>query len=533
MTEDLTSISHPCVLVLADVASNAQSLVERVLRPAKIDSWTEDVDAPNADLLVVDITQIMGDPLVGLRNRREHGDHAPAIVLAAHFPQSKLRDFLRLGVGDVLLKPYRPQELIEAIQDLYEARSQESDKEKLTRQLESSREHVRHRSEEIHLLSEIGRAVVSLGDLERILPRVVEAAAFMTEAEEANIYLADDEIDGLALRASKQAGAQKATLQRLRVEDSLVGQVFDSGQPVLRQPSLEAGPVKIQTGFVVRALAQVPIRKHNKICGVLGVYNHLATRTFNEHHLTLLMALADWAGVALERADLLLSKGAPRAIGEDKLERAYEAQRIVDLMLKEEFGPLQGEQARALKELRRTLTPLTGPLESQELKPLVDLSVILQDVIQLRANTLEARQHEIEIGPSLAIPPFPGDPVRTKQVVDALLASAISRSSNGRIVLNSHRFEVQDGKANGLAPPEHLELKDGVWIAVTVSDTSPGLPDVIQQALNSPEVDISAGKQGPGLSMGEVRLVASSLGGVVWHDQTPAGTTLIFAIPTT
>ena len=38
---------------------------------------------------------------------------------------------------------------------------------------------------------------------------------------------------------------------------------------------------------------------------MLGVYNRLALRSFNEQHVTLLMTLADWAGVALDRAALV------------------------------------------------------------------------------------------------------------------------------------------------------------------------------------------------------------------------------------
>ena len=54
----------------------------------------------------------------------------------------------------------------------------------------------------------------------------------MTDAEEASIYLADTETDEVVLRATKQAGERQATLQRLRADDMLVGQVFSSGQPI-------------------------------------------------------------------------------------------------------------------------------------------------------------------------------------------------------------------------------------------------------------------------------------------------------------
>jgi GAF domain-containing protein len=68
---------------------------------------------------------------------------------------------------------------------------------------------------------------------------------------------------------------------------------------------MDSGPVKVQTGFMVQSVVKVPIRLRKEVVGVLGVYNRLALRSFNEQHVTLLMTLADWAGVALDRAALV------------------------------------------------------------------------------------------------------------------------------------------------------------------------------------------------------------------------------------
>ena len=88
---------------------------------------------------------------------------------------------------------------------------------------------------------------------------MVEAAAFVTDAEEANIYLAEPGTDELVFRASKNPESRQASLQRLRVTDTLVGEVFRTGQALLHQPSLEGGPVKVQTGFMVQSLVEVPL----------------------------------------------------------------------------------------------------------------------------------------------------------------------------------------------------------------------------------------------------------------------------------
>jgi len=528
------------VVVIADIESNASALVENILRPAGIEAWREGEETPTPDLLIVDVTQLMGDPLAGLRSRRTNGDDTPALILAARIPQSRLRDFFRLGVADILMKPYRPQELIDAIHNLVETRSKESDTEVLSRKLESSREHVRQRSEEIKLLGDIGRTVVNLGDLDQILTRVTEAAAFVTDAEEANIYLVEPNSDELVLRASKQAGESRASLQRLRVEDTVVGQVYRTGQSVLRQPSLEGGPVKIQTGFLVRSLINVPIRVKNSVTGVLGVYNRMASRPFNEHQLTLLTSLADWTGVALEQAQLLevtkrVSTGelAPKD-GLPFMEKPIrDALDRVGKLLEEDQFSFSAQQLATLEGLKLSLLrglaqtkPSSAVPESSEM---IDLTLILQKIIETWRPTAQDHGLDLIFGPSLPISPVPGERLPVQQVLENLVSAAINRTTEGRVVCNLHRFDVEGGEADGFSPPDPGSLEDGIWLAVTIADSSPGLPPDVILALTSDESVPSMGREGAGLSMGEIRMIAQSIGAVIWYDQTPAGTTIIFA----
>jgi signal transduction histidine kinase len=364
----------------------------------------------------------------------------------------------------------------------------------------------------------------------------VEAAVFVTDAEEANIYLADPGTNELSLRASKQAGEREATLQRLRVSDTLVGQVFSTGLPVMRQPSLEGGQVKVQTGFLVQSLVKVPIRVRNEIVGVLGIYNRLAPRAFNETHLTVLSGLADWAGVALEHAELVQQArqapkngSASRAIL-DGLDRTVDM--LGRLAQARAAGPaFQSEIMALLRELRSVQAqPMAAPAEAQP-SNLVDMQRLIEQVAGELRPIAARRGLELvaEVGPGL--PLVPGDRGRILQIVGGLTAAAIRRTQHGRILLDAHTFTVRSGRSDGLAPPDHIELTDGPWLAVTVADTSSGLsPDTIR-ALTSERAEAGTGELGPGLTMGEVRLVTESLGGALWHDQTPAGTLITVALP--
>lgn len=552
--------SSPKIIVIADVESNAQAIVERILKPSGFQAWIRGDDSPPPDVLVVDVTQLRGDPLASLRNYRSTGAEAPAILLAAHFPLSKLRELFRLGVSDFLLKPYRPSELCQAISELGETRSTEVDTSILANRMERLREQLRLRTEEIRMLSEIGRTVVNLEDLNEILRSVCEAAAFMTDAEEASIYLAEPESKELVLRATKQAGDRHATLQKLRSSDTLVGEVFHSGQPVLRQPSMDAGPVKVQTGFLVQSTANVPLRVKNRVAGVLGVYNRLAPRTFNQHHLTLLIALADWAGVALEQATLKRGMRTqpldPKAAGTAPIAARQQPEptpqethvatpELIDGINSVYFSlselldnPADLTESAGKETLQAILTQLEGlrdspvvMLDEDQADELVDLPRAINEAVTNMKPVAQGKGLDLISERGDPIPIFRGEPDRVRQVLEALVAAAIRRTARGRVVLETHRFEVLRSQSDEFALTVNVDIHDGAWAAVRVSDSSPGLsPDTVQ-AITDSKVNPGTGNMGPGLSMGEVRMIVESMGGVMWYEHTPASTSITVALP--
>lgn len=540
MTDSETRRAPPRVVVLADAEGAAPAIVERILRPAGIPAWAEPDEAPPADILLVDITASRGDSLALLRSRRASGDEAPAIVLAARFAPDQLRDLFRLGVGDILMKPYRPVEVVQAILNLVESRSADVNAKLLTRRLEAARDQVQRRTEEIRLISEIGRAVVSLSDLDLILRRVVESAAYLTDAEEANLYLADPESNEVVLRASKQAGDHQATLPRLRTTDSLAGEVYRTGQPILRQPA-EGGPVKVQTGFLAQSLIQVPLRKHDEVVGVLGVYNPLTPRRFTDHHLTLMTSLAAWAGVALEHADLLRQARVydVEPIAEDEVPEGAsdletELRRALVLLkplLGSELSPVSPAKRAQLRALAEHLSQMRKRAEEASVASRISLASLLGSVAEAARPGAKAQDAELGLELSQAEGVFPTDLDRTRRLVEGLLLSALRRAGKGKVTLEAQSFEVHKGMAKGVSLPMGRHLNDGRWVAVAVADTGPGLPSEALRALHTSAADPSLGPLGPGLSMGELRLIAESLGGALWHDSAAGNTRLVLALP--
>ncbi|HEX9921447.1 MAG TPA: GAF domain-containing protein, partial [Anaerolineae bacterium] len=156
--------------------------------------------------------------------------------------------------------------------------------------------------QQLQTLFEIGKSVTSLLDLEAILVRVVKSAIDMTGAEEGYLLLVDEVSGDLYLRAQANLKEKEAKDFRIKVKDSISGQVVQTGEPITI--SRQESSLKVKTGFTVYSLVNVPIKVGQNVIGVLGVDNRHQQQAFTESDQALLAALADWAAIAIQNARL-------------------------------------------------------------------------------------------------------------------------------------------------------------------------------------------------------------------------------------
>ncbi|GAB4549103.1 MAG: hypothetical protein Kow0063_44010 [Anaerolineae bacterium] len=180
-----------------------------------------------------------------------------------------------------------------------------------------------HRVRELNTLHEIARAVTSVLDLESVFTRIVEAAVYLTNAEEGFLFLVDEESGDLTLRAGKGLGEKASRVMSLKVTDSIPAQVVKTGRPVRIGGVRRGEEYKVKTGYFVKSLLNVPIKSAGQVIGVLGVDHSIASmRSFGDHDVALLSSLADYAAIAIQNASLY-AKASARA---SELARALEEQ---------------------------------------------------------------------------------------------------------------------------------------------------------------------------------------------------------------
>jgi two-component system NtrC family sensor kinase len=89
---------------------------------------------------------------------------------------------------------------------------------------------------------------------------------------------------------------------RLRVRDSLAGQVLTSNRPIV--VGNEKKWEKIKTSYLARSLIYVPLSTHDEPIGVLSIVNRVKESKFTRRDTNVLTTLAAYATVAIKNAHL-------------------------------------------------------------------------------------------------------------------------------------------------------------------------------------------------------------------------------------
>ena len=249
------------------------------------------------DLLLIDLELPDMSGLDILRRVQQDDSDLPVILMTAYGSESVAVEAFRLGVRDYIIKPFKTEQVIEVLERTLAETRLRREKAELTGSLQ-------RRVEELTILSAVGKSVVSLMDIEELLSRIVEAGVYVTKAEEGFLLLVDRVSNDLYLRAGKNLGSVQTQGFRLKVEDSVAGQVVKSAKSVRRGGKGTGRDFKVKTGYLVKSLLHVPLLLRGEVIGVLSVDNQESDAEFTEEHEYLLSTLADYAAISIENATL-------------------------------------------------------------------------------------------------------------------------------------------------------------------------------------------------------------------------------------
>jgi PAS domain S-box-containing protein len=279
------------------------------------------------DLIILDMQMPKMSGMEVLEAMQQLGVATPIIVASVLDSADIATQVFRLGARDYVIKPFAPQEMLEAIQRTLTTSRQHLEQGQLTQQLVEANRKLQRQLQELNAIYTIGRSVTSLLDLDQVLNRVVEAAVYLARAEEGMLLLMDEKNGDLYLRAAKDVEEKVARNLRVRVDDSIAGRTIETGRPV----HVTGEDAKVATGYLVQSLLYLPLRVPDRgVIGILGVTNREAGHTFSERDIYLLSALADYAAIAIENARLFEAVEVERAKLEAVLRETQEVVIVTD-----------------------------------------------------------------------------------------------------------------------------------------------------------------------------------------------------------
>jgi two-component system NtrC family sensor kinase len=297
------------VLVIEDSAEIRDFVVEYILRPKGFEVLVatdglmglEMAIAKEPDLMITDQQMPGMTGLEVLQRLHERSITIPSILITGEGSEDTAVKAFRLGIKDYIIKPIDAEELGQSIDKALRESRLQKERDLLVDQLMESNAQLQRRAQELNVLYGVGKSVSSSLDLEEVLQKVVEAAVYVVGAEEGSLMLLDEDRGELYIRASKGLDS-KAKTMRKRVTDSLAGKVLQTKRAIAIGTDSEWK--REHTALLVKSLIYVPLILQNQPIGVLGVTNQIKETTFDSNDTRALSALAGYATIAINNANM-------------------------------------------------------------------------------------------------------------------------------------------------------------------------------------------------------------------------------------
>jgi GAF domain-containing protein/anti-sigma regulatory factor (Ser/Thr protein kinase) len=409
--------------------------------------------------------------------------------------------------------------------------------------------------DELTALGEVGRALSSTLDLERVLQTIVSRANALAGTDGCSIYEYEEADEVYRLRASHYADARDAdTLDPVgRATPIPRGQGAAGRAAALRQPTqipdigvagAYASPIRgalLQTGY--RAILTVPLLREEQVIGALSI-SRKTPGEFAPEIVRLLSTFATQSALAIQNARLFAEiadksrqlEAASRHKSEFLANMSHELRTPLnavlgfsEVLLQRMFGDLNAKQDEYLTDIytsgQHLLSLINDILDLSKIEAgrmeLAPAPFHLPDALD-NAVTL-VKERAARHGITLQVDQDPGlgeivaDERKVKQVLLNLLSNAVKFTPEGG------RISLKAAQRNGV-----------VEIAVTDTGVGIALEDqaAIFEEFRQVGLDETRKQEGTGLGLTLAKKFVELHGGRIWVESAPGrGSTFTFTLP--
>jgi signal transduction histidine kinase/ActR/RegA family two-component response regulator len=419
---------------------------------------------------------------------------------------------------------------------------------KLVQQLESRGAELAQRVGELEALRDVGEAVSSSLDVDRVLSTIAMHAVQLSATDGGSImeYFERDR----CFRVRSVYRTQPDVVERLRslridAEGTLVGRAARERRPIVVADlgSSELDPhLQILRDAGWRSLVAVPMLREDQIVGSL-IVRRMRTGDFTEEVVDLLQTFASQSALALLNAQLFQElkeqsaelELASRHKSEFLASMSHELRTPLnavlgfsEVLLERMFGDINDRQEEYLRDIHGS-----GKHLLELLNEVLDLSKVEAGRMELEYTSFDlasllggavsmlrerAVLHGIELGVEVGdgVGQVYADELRLKQVLLNLITNAVKFTGDG-------------GSVTVRA------VRDGADIRIMVTDTGIGVPEADRERIFESFQQGGRGssrEEGTGLGLTLSRRIVELLGGHMWlESEVGRGSTFGFSIP--
>lgn len=558
MSESTEATGRPAILVVDDAPFFRQTLREQLEAQGypviEAASGEEVVDlvvrhAVSAVLTDLNMPEVSGQEL--LRRVKRLRPELPVIVFSAQQDFDAVREVLRDGALEYLVKPISPGELLQAVaraEAVYAAAQRTA----------QDIQEAQRRLSDLVLLKEIGTAATTEDNLQLLLDKILDLVRDALQVEVISLMLV--EADGLLhIRSSRGLPADIVARTRVAPGQGVSGHVWATGREVLLEDIQRDGRFPARAGEVhysTHSVLSMPIRLRDQVVGVLNVNNKQSGEHLSASDRDLLNVIAQQTALAIENFKLVssLRQQARELVKANRsLQRLNRARaRLVFNLSNELKAPLDAirEVAETLlqygnhlqlgarndyltaimaheQQLQRMLTGMLclfslesggGELELSSFA----LDDLLTEALNARADEVALSGLRVVLTRAHRLDPVYADRGKVLTMIEALLDNAIRYNrQNGEI-----RIRLENAVTNGLGNI-YLQLSnDGQTI------TPESAPEIFAQNIEVERVR-STENERVGIGLPLCRAIAERLGGKIFLEPAPGeGTTIGLLLPT-
>ena len=160
--------------------------------------------------------------------------------------------------------------------------------------------------ERLSLFHEVGKALASTLDLQKILQTIMEKISDFLQPDTWSLLMLDEKGHELYYEMAIGTNANQLKDIRVRMGEGIAGWVAEHGEPVLVE-DVETDPRRLvkRNGLShpeAQSIVCVPVKGREKVLGVIELVNTSSKKRFREEDIPILKNLADYAAIALENA---------------------------------------------------------------------------------------------------------------------------------------------------------------------------------------------------------------------------------------